>query len=43
MIQLPVSLVAADAFTLALHGRGPITEAAGRGWGVHASVPLHGG
>lgn len=31
VIQLPVSLVAADAFTLALHGRGPITEATGRG------------
>ncbi|MEU7205526.1 aldo/keto reductase [Streptomyces sp. NPDC045470] len=43
VIQLPVSLVAADAFTLALHGRGPITEAAGRGWAVHASAPLHGG
>ncbi|MFH8591614.1 aldo/keto reductase [Streptomyces rimosus] len=43
VIQLPVSLVAADAFTLALHGRGPIAEAAGCGWAVHASAPLHGG
>ncbi len=43
VIQLPVSLVAADALALALHGRGPIAEAAARGWAVHASAPLHGG
>lgn len=43
VLQLPVSLVAADALTEALDGRGPIPEAAGRGWAVHASAPLHGG
>lgn len=43
MLQLPVSLVTADALTEALDGRGPIAEAAGRGWSVHASAPLHGG
>ena len=43
VLQLPVSLVAADALDAALAGRGPILEAAGRGWSVHASAPLHGG
>lgn len=43
VLQLPVSLVAADALTEALDGRGPIPQAAGRGWTVHASAPLHGG
>ncbi|MEV7384108.1 aldo/keto reductase [Streptomyces lydicus] len=42
-VQLPVSLVEADALELALDGRGPIGEAAERGWQVFASAPLHGG
>ncbi|MFE2035927.1 aldo/keto reductase [Streptomyces scopuliridis] len=42
-VQLPVSLVMADAFAEALRGRGPIQEAAERGWQVQASAPLHGG
>ncbi|MFF3459682.1 aldo/keto reductase [Streptomyces sp. NPDC002730] len=42
-LQLPVSLVMADAFDQALVGRGPIADAAALGWQVHASAPLHGG
>ncbi|MFD7069849.1 hypothetical protein ACFV97_21760 [Streptomyces sp. NPDC059913] len=42
-VQLPVSLVSATAFTQALDRRGPIAQAAGRGWGVFASAPLFGG
>lgn len=42
-MQLPVSLVEADAFEQALDGRGPIGEAAERGWQAFASAPLHGG
>lgn len=42
-VQLPVSLVTANAFTQALDNRGPITQAAARGWDVFASAPLFGG
>lgn len=42
-VQLPVSLVEAGSLVLALDGRGPIGEAAERGWQVFASAPLHGG
>ncbi|WP_328436241.1 hypothetical protein OHA71_49245 [Streptomyces sp. NBC_00444] len=42
-IQLPVSLVMDTHLGEALHGRGPIIQAADRGWDVHASAPLHGG
>lgn len=42
-VQLPVSLVETDALGLALDGRGPIGEAAERGWQVFACAPLHGG
>ena len=42
-LQLPVSLVMADAFAQALDGGGPIAEAADLGWQVHASAPLHAG
>lgn len=42
-LQLPVSLVTATAFRLALHGRGPIAQAGQRGWEVYASAPLFGG
>lgn len=42
-VQLPVSLVTATAFTQALGGRGPIAQAAERGWQVYASAPLFGG
>ncbi|MGK5627161.1 aldo/keto reductase [Streptomyces sp. URMC 123] len=43
IIQLPVSLVMDTHFRQALHGRGPIAQAEGRGWEIHASAPLHGG
>ncbi|MFE7660544.1 aldo/keto reductase [Streptomyces celluloflavus] len=42
-VQLPVSLVTANAFTQALDNRGPIAQAAERGWDVFASAPLFGG
>lgn len=42
-LQLPVSLVMDTHLRQALRGHGPITEAAERGWEVHASAPLHGG
>jgi predicted aldo/keto reductase-like oxidoreductase len=42
-VQLPVSLVTATAFTQALDNRGPIAQAAARGWDVFASAPLFGG
>ncbi|MEV8101775.1 aldo/keto reductase [Streptomyces sp. NPDC088135] len=42
-VQLPVSLVSAYAFTQALDRRGPIAQAAERGWEVYASAPLFGG
>ncbi|MEV6946772.1 aldo/keto reductase [Streptomyces sp. NPDC051172] len=42
-LQLPVSLVMATHLGEALGGHGPITQAADRGWEVHASAPLHGG
>ncbi|MFE4621772.1 aldo-keto reductase family protein [Streptomyces mirabilis] len=42
-LQLPVSLVMDAHLSEALNGRGPITQAADRGWDVHASAPLHGG
>lgn len=42
-VQLPVSLVTATAFAQALDGRGPIADAAERGWDVYASAPLFGG
>ncbi|WP_232544203.1 aldo/keto reductase [Streptomyces buecherae] len=42
-VQLPVSLVTANAFTQALDNRGPIAQAAARGWDVFASAPLFGG
>ncbi|MEC3995037.1 aldo/keto reductase [Actinacidiphila sp. DG2A-62] len=42
-IQLPVSLVMAEAFDMALRGTGPIVQAGWQGWEVHASAPLHGG
>lgn len=42
-VQLPVSLVTATAFTQALDHRGPIAQAAERGWQVFASAPLYGG
>ncbi|MFF8431715.1 hypothetical protein ACF07Y_42640 [Streptomyces sp. NPDC016566] len=43
LLQLPVSLVVDTHLREALHGAGPITHAADRGWEVHASAPLHGG
>lgn len=42
-VQLPVSLVADGAFRQALDGKGLIAKAAGRGWEVLASAPLHAG
>ncbi|MGP3777152.1 aldo/keto reductase (plasmid) [Streptomyces sp. SDT5-1] len=42
-VQLPVSLVMDHYLGQALRGRGPIPEAAARGWRVQASAPLHGG
>ncbi|MFI9029943.1 hypothetical protein [Streptomyces sp. NPDC053560] len=42
-MQLPVSLVQADALGQALEGRGPVAAAAARGWEVFAAAPLHGG
>lgn len=42
-VQLPVSLVTATALTQALDTRGPIAQAAERGWEVFASAPLFGG
>lgn len=42
-IQLPVSLVTANAIGQALNGKGPLLEAASRGWQVYASAPLFGG
>ncbi|MFD4538320.1 aldo/keto reductase [Streptomyces bauhiniae] len=42
-VQLPVSLVTVNAFTQALDNRGPIAQAAERGWEVFASAPLFGG
>ncbi|NEE61148.1 hypothetical protein G3M55_93660 [Streptomyces sp. SID8455] len=38
-IQLPVRLVMDQHFAEALHGTGPITAAAERGWDVHAFAP----
>jgi hypothetical protein len=43
VIQLPVSLAMDTHLSEALHGHGPIAQAADRGWDVHASAPLHGG
>ncbi|MET8826427.1 aldo/keto reductase [Streptomyces sp. NPDC004608] len=42
-VQLPVSLVIASAFGLALNREGPIADAVYRGWQVYASAPLFGG
>ncbi|WP_322974025.1 aldo-keto reductase family protein [Actinacidiphila oryziradicis] len=42
-IQLPVSLVMATPLAQALHGHGPIADAAHKGLEVFASAPLHGG
>jgi aryl-alcohol dehydrogenase-like predicted oxidoreductase len=42
-IQLPVSLIQLAALAEALHGTGPIAEAAGAGLDVWASAPLNGG
>lgn len=42
-IQLPVSLIELTPLAEALHGAGPIAEAAGAGLEVWASAPLNGG
>ncbi|GAA1791377.1 aldo/keto reductase [Actinomadura chokoriensis] len=42
-IQLPVSLIELAVLAEALHGTGPIAEAAGAGLDVWASAPLNGG
>ncbi|MFJ9740114.1 aldo/keto reductase [Streptomyces sp. NPDC101166] len=42
-VQLPVSLVTADALAQALDGEGPIAQAHELGWQVYASAPLFGG
>ncbi|NVI89233.1 aldo/keto reductase [Actinomadura sp. BRA 177] len=42
-IQLPVSLIELTSFAEALHGAGPIAQAAGAGLEVWASAPLNGG
>jgi aryl-alcohol dehydrogenase-like predicted oxidoreductase len=42
-IQLPLSLVMSAPMAQALHGNGPIADAAAAGLDVFASAPLHGG